>query len=220
MNLQQKLDTQKKKTETSAPKEALEVMHRATEDLAKSGIMDRIVKKGDRAPDFTLNDINGNTVNLKERLLKCPVVLGFYRGRWWPYCNLELEALEQAYTEIKSLGASFLMISPQTEEHSRAFVKNKKLSMEILSDPGNQTAEKYGLVYTVPADLKKVYLQFGIDLTKYNDDDTWRLPMSARYIIDQDQVIRYAEVSPDYTVRPDPSHTIDVLKEMTEWRGV
>lgn len=82
MNLQQKLDTQKKKTETSAPKEALEVMHRATEDLAKSGIMDRIVKKGDRAPDFTLNDINGNTVNLKERLLKCPVVLGFYRGRW------------------------------------------------------------------------------------------------------------------------------------------
>jgi hypothetical protein len=82
MSLQQKLDTQKKKTETSAPKEALEVMHRATEDLAKSGIMDRIVKKGDRAPDFTLNDINGNTVNLKQRLSKYPVVLGFYRGRW------------------------------------------------------------------------------------------------------------------------------------------
>lgn len=82
MNLQQKLDTQKKKTETSAPKEALEVMHRTTEDLAKSGIMDRIVKKGDRAPDFSLNDINGNTVILKERLSKCPVVLGFSRGRW------------------------------------------------------------------------------------------------------------------------------------------
>jgi len=129
---------------------------------------------------------------------------------------LELEALEQAYTEIKSLGASLLMISPQTEEHSRAFVKNKKLSMEILSDPGNQTAEKFGLVYTVPEDLKKVYLQFGIDLAKYNDDDSWRLLMSARYIIDQDQVIRYAEVSPDYTVRPDPSHTINALKEMTK----
>jgi peroxiredoxin len=108
------------------------------------------------------------------------------------------------------------MISPQTEEHSRAFVKKKKLSMEILSDPGNQTAEKFGLVYTVPEDLKKVYLQFGIDLAKYNDDDSWRLPMSARYIIDQDQVIRYAEVSPDYTVRPDPSHTINALKEITE----
>jgi peroxiredoxin len=127
---------------------------------------------------------------------------------------LELEALQQAHTQIKSLGASLLMISPQTEEHSKAFVKRKKLSVEILSDPGNQTAEKYGLVYTIPEDLKKVYQQFGIDLPKYNGDDSWRLPMPARYIIDQEQVVRYAEASSDYTVRPDPSHTIDALKEI------
>jgi len=81
------------------------------------------------------------------------------------------------------------MISPQTEEHSRTFVKNKNLSVELLSDPGNQTAEKFGLVHTVSEDLKKVYLQFGIDLPKYNDDDSWRLPMPARYIIDQDQAL-------------------------------
>lgn len=82
MNLQQKLDARKKETETSAPKEALEVMHRATEDLTKSGIMGHIVKTGDKAPDFMLNDINGNPVNLKEKLSGGPVVLGFYRGRW------------------------------------------------------------------------------------------------------------------------------------------
>ena len=57
-------------------------MHRATEDLAKSGIMDRIVKIGDKAPDFMLNDINGNTINLKEKLSGGLVVLGFYRGSW------------------------------------------------------------------------------------------------------------------------------------------
>lgn len=107
------------------------------------------------------------------------------------------------------------MISPQTKEHSRAFVKSKNLSVEILNDPGNQTAEKYGLVFTVPEDLKKVFLQFGIDLSKYNGDDSWRLPMPARYIIDKDQLVRYAEVNPDHTVRPDPSHTIEVLKELT-----
>ena len=107
------------------------------------------------------------------------------------------------------------MISPQTEERSRAFVKSKNLSVELLSDPGNRTAEKYGLVHTVPEDLKKIYLQFGIDLSKYNDDDSWRLPMPARYIIDQDQAIRYAEVNPDYTKRPDPLHTIKALKKIT-----
>ena len=82
MNLQQKLDAQRKATETSAPKEALDIMHRATENLAKSGIMDRIIKKGDRAPDFMLHDVNGNAVELKKMLSKGPVVLGFYRGRW------------------------------------------------------------------------------------------------------------------------------------------
>ena len=107
-----------------------------------------------------------------------------------------------------------MMISPQTGEHSQKFVQKKNLSMVILNDPGNQTAEKYGLVYTFPADLKKVYLQFGIDLAQYNGDESWQLPMPARYIIDQEQVVRYAEVSPDYTVRPDPSHTIEALKEI------
>ena len=87
-----------------------------------------------------------------------------------------------------------------------------------MSDPGNQTAEKYGSVYTVPEDLKKVYLQFGIDLPKYNDD-SWRLPMPDRYIIDQRQMVRNAAVNPDYTVRPDPSHTIYVLKEIASLKS-
>lgn len=106
------------------------------------------------------------------------------------------------------------MVSPQTEEHSRAFVERKNLSMELLSDPANRVAEQYGLVYTFPEDLKEIYLQFKIDLSKYNGDDSWRLPLSARYIIDQDQTVRYAEVSADYTVRPDPSHTIEALKQI------
>ena len=36
----------------------------------------------------------------------------------------------------------------------------------------------------------------------------------ARYIVDRDAIIRYAEADPDYTVRPDPQHTIDALKSL------
>jgi peroxiredoxin len=106
------------------------------------------------------------------------------------------------------------MISPQTEEHSRAFVEEKGLSMALLSDPQNQVGEKYGLVYVVTEELKKIYLRFDIDLSKYNGDDSWTLPLSARYIVDRDQLIQYAEVSPDYTIRPDPSHTIQELRKI------
>ena len=82
MSLQEKLDAQREKFESSAPKEAVEVMHKATEDLEKSGIIDRALKVGDKAPDFTLRNAYGKPVQLKERLSQGPVVLGFYRGRW------------------------------------------------------------------------------------------------------------------------------------------
>ena len=106
------------------------------------------------------------------------------------------------------------MISPQSAEASRQFAEKKGLTMELLVDSANQVAAKYGLVYTVPDDLKKVYQQFGIHVDKNNDDGSWDLPMSARYIIDTDGTIFYAQVSADYTVRPDPAHTIEALKDM------
>jgi len=73
-------------------------------------------------------------------------------------------------------------------------------------------AECYGIKYKLPADLKKLYQQFKIHLNEYNGDDTWTLPMPARLIIDQAGIIRYAEISPDYTIRPDPAETIAALK--------
>jgi len=82
MNLQQKLAAQREKFESSAPSEAVEIMHRATEDLRQSGMVERAVKEGDKAPDFTLNNAYGKPVQLKKRLNQGPVVLGFYRGRW------------------------------------------------------------------------------------------------------------------------------------------
>jgi peroxiredoxin len=127
---------------------------------------------------------------------------------------LELEALQESITKIKSLGATLLMISPQIEEHNRSLIQDKNLSFELVSDPGNRVAKKFGLVYQVPEDLKQLYLKFGINLESSNNDDSWTLPIPARYIVDRDAVIRYAEADPDYTVRPDPQHTIEALKSL------
>ncbi|MBS3732558.1 MAG: redoxin domain-containing protein [Desulfobacterales bacterium] len=127
---------------------------------------------------------------------------------------MELEALEAAHQQIKEAGASLIMISSQSAEASRQFAEKKGLTMELLVDSANQVAAKYGLVYTVPDDLKKVYQQFGIHVNKNNDDGSWDLPVSARYIIDTHRTIRYAELSADYTVRPDPAHTLEALKDM------
>jgi hypothetical protein len=82
MSLKDKLDKLKESFKTKAPQDAQQIMHRATEDLKNSGIMDRVVKIGDKAPDFTLKDTQGREVSLSKLLGDGPVVLTFYRGIW------------------------------------------------------------------------------------------------------------------------------------------
>jgi peroxiredoxin len=117
--------------------------------------------------------------------------------------------------EFRALGATLIAISPQLQSYNREFREEKKFTFEILSDPGNEVAQRYGLSYTLPEDLKEVYLKFNIDLGKYNGDDSWMLPLPARLIIDQEGIIRYAEINADYTVRPEIEETIAALKNMT-----
>jgi peroxiredoxin len=90
------------------------------------------------------------------------------------------------------------------------------LTFEILSDPGNAVAQRYGVKYQLPVDLKEVYLKFNIDLPKHNGDDSWTLPLPTRLIIDQKGIIRYAAINADYTVRPEPEETTVALKNIIE----
>lgn len=117
-------------------------------------------------------------------------------------------------SEIESLGANLVSISPQLPEFSRKLISQKNLTFELLSDPGNKVARAFGIVFSFPEDLQSLYLKFGLDIPKHNGDDSWTLPMPARFIIDRDSTIRYAEVDPDYTVRPEPAHTIEALRSL------
>ena len=127
---------------------------------------------------------------------------------------MELEALAEKVTEIENLGASLVLIAPQLETHNRAIKEEKGLEVDILSDPGNEVAERYGIRFSLPGELHGIYRQFKINLDEYNGDGSWTLPMPARLIIDTDGVIRYAEINPDYTARPDPEETIAALQEI------
>ena len=82
MSLQAKLDSMREQAKTRIPPEAWAIMRRATEDLRTSGIMDRVLKVGERAPDFTLNDQRGDAINASALRAKGPLVVSFYRGVW------------------------------------------------------------------------------------------------------------------------------------------
>ncbi len=82
MSLQDKLDAMRQSFESKLPPEIVNTMHRATEELLQSGIMDHVLKVGDQAPPFSLPDHNGDMVDSADLLSKGPLVVGFYRGAW------------------------------------------------------------------------------------------------------------------------------------------
>ncbi len=91
----------------------------------------------------------------------------------------------------------------------------KPLSFELLRDLGNRVAEAYGLAFTLPDDLRAIYLKFGIDLAQGNGDGTWRLPIPARFVIDRQGIIRAVDADPDYTRRSEPARTVEILEGLS-----
>lgn len=217
MTLQAKLDAFKAdfkggKAPYFAPPEIHPIMERATAELIASGQAGRALQAGDQAPVFTLDDPEGQPVSSAELLAQGPLVISFYRGVWCPYCNLELQALQETLPQFAALGASLVAISPQVAANSRKSQRQNKLGFPILGDPENAVAAAFGLRFTLPGYLVDLYKMLKNDLPAFNGDPSWTLPMPARYVIAQDGTIVYAEVNPDYTLRPEPASMLPVLR--------
>lgn len=214
MDLQDKLDAFKAQFESKAPKAALDTMHQATADLAASGQAERAVPLGSKLPPFALPNQNGDEVRLQDLLGKGPLVVSFFRGGWCPYCNIEIEALGNATQAIREAGAELVVITPQKPERSQAMRAEKRLEFDMLSDLGLKYAEQLGLAFPLPTGVIELYKSFKLDLPGYNGDDTWRLPMPTRLVLDANGVIVERNVEADYTRRPDPAQTIDAIKRL------
>ncbi|CAD6560315.1 peroxiredoxin-like family protein [Paraburkholderia metrosideri] len=220
MSLQDKLDAFRAdfkagKPPFNAPPEIHPVMERATAELIASGQAGRAIKAGDRAPHFNLKDQNGQDVSSAALLVKGPLIVTFYRGVWCPYCNIELQAINDVLPQIQAYGANVVAISPQTPVNSRKSVRTNELGFPVLSDEKGQTGADFGLRFALPDYLVELYKNLKNDLPAFNNDPSWSLPMPARYVIGQDGIVLYSEVNPDYTRRPDPSDMFPVLEKAT-----
>lgn len=218
MTLQDKLDAFKADFEAGKPPykvshSVIETMHHATAELIASGAAGRALNAGDRAPAFILDDAEGQPVSSATLLAQGPLLLSFYRGVWCPYCNMELQALQQSLPDFEALGANLVAISPQSAPNSRKSVRQNALGFPILSDPHNDVAAAFGLRFELPDYLIELYKALKNDLPAFNGDPSWTLPMPARFIIGRDGIILYAEVNPDYTRRPEPQDMLPVLRK-------
>jgi peroxiredoxin len=127
---------------------------------------------------------------------------------------MELEALKEIDSEVQALGARIVVLTPELERYTRALRRKLNLPFDILTDIHLKTAEQFGLVFTLPDYLRDLYQSFGSTLDRFHDESVYRLPIPARYIVDSNNLIRAANVNADYTIRPEPSETLRLLKDI------
>ena len=122
--------------------------------------------------------------------------------------------MQRTLPEIEALGAQLVTVSPQLPDNSLSTAEKLDLTFEVLSDVGNKVAREFGLVFTLPEEMRSIYQDFGIDLPAANGDESFELPMPATYVIDKSGIVRLAFVDIDYTRRLDPDDIIDALKKL------
>ncbi|HAA14369.1 MAG TPA: alkyl hydroperoxide reductase [Cytophagales bacterium] len=170
---------------------------------------------GEKAPDFILPDENGNPYQLSRLLKHGPVVLSFFRGDWCPYCNLELQALQQALPEIKAQGARLISVHPQTLMHSEALTAKYGLDYPLLSDPDQMIMEAYNVRFALHDEVVELYRDtFGINLVSLNANGQWNLPIPATFVIGTDGLVKARHFDHDYRKRMEPSEIVDLLKQI------
>ncbi|HEY0309469.1 MAG TPA: peroxiredoxin-like family protein [Acidobacteriaceae bacterium] len=210
--LQDQLDAITANTRKLVPADRLAVSEQAVTELFNSGIEDRILKPGMRAPEFELQDAStGKLVHSTDVLALGPMVLSFFRGRWCPYCVTELEIWRDLYPDLRQRNALFVAVSPQMQRQNDFTVQQHSLPFAVLTDPACALAEQFGIAYTVPEYHRLHLRSIMVNIPYVNGENTWRLPLPAVFVIGQDNIIRFSEVHADFRVRPEPADVLAAL---------
>lgn len=193
--------------------EIAEVFAREQQSLRDRGTPAGAVTVGDRLGDFALPDATGTLVSLTEVLAGGLAVLVFYRGGWCPYCNVALRAYQQALPDIEALGAHLVAISPQTPDRSLRTQTKAELSFTVLSDAGAQVARQLGIAFQPAGEVLETQRALGLDLGRWNVDQSLDLPMPTVLVVDRDRVVRFADTHADYTQRTEVDQILAALAD-------
>ena len=150
-----------------------------------------MLEKGNKAPDFTLSDKDGNNVSLSDFRGK-KVVLYFYPKDNTPGCTRQACAFAGLYGEYKNKNVEVSGISKDSVASHQKFAEKHGLNFVLLSDPELTAIKAYGVWQE-----KKLYGKIGLGVVR------------TTFIIDENGIIE--KVMPK--VKPD-TNAAEILAEL------
>lgn len=125
------------------------------------------IQMGDKIPEFSLKDQDGNAFSIASLIGKKVLVVYFYPKDYTLGCTKEACSFRDSYEEFKTLGAEVIGISDDSVSRHLKFSKSYKLPFILLSDSGNKVRKRFG----VPSNL------FGL------------IPGRVTYVVDKNGIV-------------------------------
>jgi peroxiredoxin len=173
------------------------------------------VQPGQLVAPFSLPEVHGGVVELERLLTTGPVVLVFFRFEGCPACNIALPHYQQyLYPALRDLGATLVAISPQVPEKLVAVKDRFNLDFPVATDVDNWLARSFGIVFASSEASQAHARAKGNDLGETLGTGKWELPMPTVVVIDQDRVVRFADVHPDWLIRTEAPVVIDAVRQL------
>lgn len=160
-----------------------------------------VLAAGKPLPAFSLYDADGKEYPAAE-LTAQPTIWMFYRGNWCPFCMAQIKEIAAQYRELEQRGVQVILISPQSEAHTRSLAKKFDVPMKFLIDVDNHAAR----ILDVFAENG---LPTGMQALGYDSD----VPMPTVFITDAGGNILYADLTDNYRIRPEPEEFLRVLDQ-------
>ena len=124
-----------------------------------------MLKRGDKAPDFTLPDQDGNTVSLAGLLEEGPLLLYFYPADFTPGCTKEACDIRDMHDDISDVGIKVVGISPQGEESHTQFRTKHQLPFTLLADEDKVAVKAFGVEGPLGISVRRATFMIGQDGT-------------------------------------------------------
>ena len=107
------------------------------------------MKTGEKAPDFTLKDLNGESWSLHDHKGKI-VVLLFYPGDDTPVCTAQLCSVRDNWSDYQATGAEVVGISTDSADSHKSFADKHSLTLNLLADEKGEVVGKYDMKSWLP----------------------------------------------------------------------
>ena len=113
---------------------------------------------GNSAPDFTLQDSDGNNYSLSSYKEKNSIIIYFYPKAGTPGCTKQACGIRDSFSKFKENDIVVLGISVDSKESIKEFIKDNNLNFPLLSDENKEVSKAYGVLNNIGVDSRITFI--------------------------------------------------------------